>query len=59
MPIRRTGTFEELSEYDSVGGSTYQILGGPTTVTQETESVIIYKDGTVYKARAGTDGTII
>jgi hypothetical protein len=46
------------SDYGNLG-STYQILGGPTTVTQETESVIIYKEGSVYKARSGTDGSTI
>lgn len=46
------------SDYGNLG-STYQIMGGPTTVTQETETVIIYKEGTVYKARSGIDGSII
>lgn len=54
LPRRR----QPESDYGNLG-STYQILGGPTTITQETESVILYKDGSVYKARAGTDGTII
>ena len=54
LPRRR---FPE-SDYGNLG-STYQILGGPTTITQETETVLIYKDGTLFKARSGLDGSII